>query len=75
MGVTDPAPAALAEGDVVYGVLIVERFVEVDQFMDVQFADLAQTGAAWTTARGVVERESVGIANERLTDAGEQQSQ
>ena len=71
MGITDPAPAAFAEGNIVDGVFIVERLVEVDEFVDVQLADFAQSCAARTTARGVVERESVGIAYERLPDAGE----
>ena len=40
MGLTYPAPAAFAEGDVVDGVLVVERLVEVDELVDVQLTDL-----------------------------------
>ena len=71
VGVANPAPAALAEGDVVDGVLVVERLVKVDELVDVQLADFAQTRTARTTARRVVEGESVGIAYERLPDARE----
>ena len=43
--------------------------------MDVQLADLAQSAAARTAARGVVEREGVGVAHEGLPDAREEQTQ
>ena len=75
VGVAYPAPAALAEGDVVDGVLVVERLVEIHQLVDVQLADLAQSAAARTAARGVVEREGVGVAHEGLPDAREEQTQ
>ena len=75
MGVANPAPAAFAEGDVMYGVLVVERLIEIHQFVDVQLADFAQTAAARTTAHRVVEREGVGIAHKRLPDARKQQAQ
>ena len=75
MGIADPAPAAFAEGEVVDGVLVVERLVEVDEFVDVQLADFSQSSTARTTARRMVEREGIGIAHERLPDAREQQTQ
>ena len=74
MGVTDPAPAAFAEGDVVDGVLVVERLVEVDELVDVQFTNLTQACATRTATRGVVEREGIGVAHEWLTDTREQQT-
>ena len=43
--------------------------------MDVQLADLAQSAAARTAARGVVEREGIGVAHEGLPDAREEQTQ
>ena len=49
VGIADPAPSALAEGDIMNGVLVVERLVEVDQLVDVQLTDLSQAGAARTT--------------------------
>ena len=75
MGVTYPAPAPFVEGDVVDGVFIVERLIEIDQLVDVQFPDFAQPSAARTGSRRVVERESVGVAHEGLPDTREEQSQ
>ena len=75
VGVANPTPAALAEGDVVDGVLVVERLVEIDQLVDVQLADFAQPAAARAAARRVVEREGVGVAHEGLSDAREEQTQ
>ncbi len=73
--VADPAPAALAEGDVVDGVLVVEALVEIHEFVDVELPDLAQAGAARTAALRMVEAETVGIAHERLAYARKEQAQ
>ena len=75
MGVAYPAPAALVEGYVVDGVLVVERLVEVDQLVNVKLTDFAQSATAWAAARGVIERECVAVAHKRLSDARKQQSQ
>ena len=74
VGIANPAPAALAEGDIMNGVLVVERLVEIYQLVDVQLTDFAQTGAAGTTPRRVIEREGIRIAHKRLTDTRKQQA-
>jgi len=75
VGIAYPAPAALAEGDVVDRVLVVEALVKVDELVDVQLAYLAQTRAARAAALGMVEAERLGIAHKGLTHTGEQQAQ
>ena len=50
-----PSPATLAEGDVVDGIFIVQTLVEVNQLVDVELANLAQTGTARTTAFRMIE--------------------
>ena len=75
VGVAYPAPATLAEGDIVNRVLVVEALVKIDQLVDVQLADFAQTRAARTAALGVVEAERLGIAHKGLSHAREQQAQ
>ena len=62
VGVADPAPAALAKGDIVDRVLVVEALVKIDQLVDVELAYLAQTRTAGTAALGVIEAERLGIA-------------
>ena len=74
MGIAYPAPSSLAEGDVVDGVFVVEAFVEVDELVEVELANLAQSGAPRAAALGVVEAERLGIADEGLSHAREEQS-
>ena len=70
-----PAPAAFAKGDVVYRVLVVKALVEVDEFVDVEFANLAQARTARATALGVVKRERLGIAHKGLAHTRKEQAQ
>ena len=62
------------ECDVVDGVFIVQALVEIDEFVDVEFAYFAQSRAAWTAALRVVEREGVAISYEWFAHTREQQS-
>ena len=73
-GVADPAPAALPEGDVMDGIFVVEALVEIHEFVDVEFPDLTQSGAARAAALRMVEAETVGVAHERFAHAREQQA-
>ena len=75
VGVAYPAPATLAESDIVDGVLVVEALVKINQLVDVQLTDFAQARAARTAALGVVETERLGIAHKGLAHAREQQAQ
>ena len=75
VGVTNPTPPPFVEGDVVDGVLVVERFVEIDELVDVEFADLAEAGTTRAAARGVVEGEGVAIADEGRANAREEEAE
>ena len=75
MGIPDPSPPTLAEGDVVDGVLVVEAFVEVDELVDVEFANLAQARASLTAAFGMIEAQRLGIAHKGLPHPAEEQAQ
>ena len=57
VGIANPSPSSLAEGDVVDGVFIVQAFVEVHEFVDIELANLAQSRTARTAALGMIERE------------------
>ena len=68
MGIANPAPASFSEGNIMDGILVVERLIKVHQFVDVQLTDFAQTGTAWTAAGRMIERKSIGIADKRLAN-------
>ena len=74
VGIAYPSPATLVEGDVVYGVLIVQALVEIHQLVNVELAYLAQARAARAAPLRMVERERVRIAHERLPHAREEQA-
>ena len=56
------------------GIFVVEALVEIHEFVDVEFPDLAQPGAARAAALRMVEAETVGVAHERFAHAREQQA-
>ena len=72
--IPDPPPAALAEGDVMDRILVVQTFVKVHEFVDIQFPDLAEARTAGATPLRMVETEGVRVPHEGLTHAGEQQA-
>ena len=74
MGIANPAPATLAERDVVDGVLVVQALVEVHELVNIQLANLAQPRAARTATLGMIERERFRIAHEGLSHTREQQA-
>ena len=75
IGIAFPSPGTRGECREVYYVFIVEAFVEVDQFVDVEVGNRAEAAAAGATAGWVVKRERVGIADERFADSREEKSE
>ena len=75
IGIAFPSPGTRGECREVYYVFIVEAFVEVDQFVDVEVGNRAEAAAAGAAAGWVVKRERVGIADERFADSREEKSE
>ena len=72
--IPDPPPAALAEGDVMDRILVVQALVKVHELVDIQLPDLAESRTAGATPLRMVETEGVRIPYEGFSHTGEKQT-